>query len=86
MASNFNFTIQKIGDSLHLKLYGDFDGTSACELTNSFQKYYKKPYQIFIDTNDLRIINPFGIDIMQRKVGSLERFVFIGMNKKEFLL
>ena len=86
MASNFNFTTKKIGDRLHLKLYGDFDGSSACELTNSLQKYHNKPYQIFIDTNDLRTVNPFGIDIMQREIGNLERFVFIGRKKKEFLL
>ena len=85
MASNFNFTIQKIGDSLHLKLYGDFDGTSACELTNSLEKYYSKPFHIFIDTNDLKTVHPFGTDLLKKKAGSLKRFIFIGMKKNEFL-
>ena len=86
MASNFNFTIQKIGDSLHLKLYGDFDGSSACELTNSLYKYYSQPYHIFIDTEDLKTVHPFGRDIFQKKAGSLKRFVFIGKNKNELSL
>ena len=34
MASNFKISVHRNSDSLDLKLMGDFDGTSACELLN----------------------------------------------------
>ena len=38
MASNFRLFLHETGDSLHLKLYGDFDGSSAHELINALKK------------------------------------------------
>jgi len=34
MASNFQITFNRHEDSMHLRLYGDFDGSSAHELIN----------------------------------------------------
>ena len=38
MASNFQLLSYRNKDSLHLQLYGDFDGNSAYELINTLKK------------------------------------------------
>jgi hypothetical protein len=47
MASNFKLFLDETGDSLHLKLYGDFDGSSAHELIHTLKKCGSRFYQIF---------------------------------------
>jgi hypothetical protein len=66
-------------------LDGDFDGNSAHELINALIEHGTGFYQIFIDTNSLKTIYPFGIDVFQK---NLDRFnkkfsnlIFIGENK-----
>ena len=87
MASNFQIYSYKTRDSLHLKLAGDFDGTSAYELINVLNKYGKGFHEIFIDINDLKFIHPFGRDVFQKNLrssGKLYRnLVFIGKNGHE---
>ena len=53
MASNFQLLSYRNKNSLHLQLYGDFDGNSAFELINTLKKNGRDFIQIFIDTNDL---------------------------------
>ena len=65
MASDFQIFSYETRDSLHLKLAGDFDGTSAFELLETLKKYGSGFYQIFIDTNDLKTIHPFGREVFQ---------------------
>ena len=67
MASNFHMFSFKTKDSLHLKLEGDFDGNSAYELLETLKKYDSGSYQIFIDTNDLKTIYPFGKEVFLLK-------------------
>lgn len=86
MASNFKLSLHRTRDSLHLKLYGDFDGTSAYELINTLHHYCNTSRQIFIDTEDLKTIHPFGRNVFQMKVGNLKRFIFIGKNKDRLYL
>jgi hypothetical protein len=90
MASNFKLFMHEAGDSLHLKLYGDFDGSSAHELINALKKYGTKFYQIFIDTDDLEMIHSFGRDVFQKYYGFLDKrlqnLVFIGKNKLKLTL
>ena len=87
MASNFNIYSFKTRDSLHLKLTGDFDGSSAYELINTLTEYGKGLYEIYIDTNDLKTIHPFGKDVFQKNLGSSNKLyrnlVFIGKNGHE---
>jgi hypothetical protein len=87
MASNFHIYSFKTRDSLHLKLEGDFDGSSAYELINALTQYGKGFYEIFIDTNDLKIIHPFGKDVFQKTLRSTNKLyrnlVFIGKNVNE---
>jgi len=84
MASNFNIHSLKTRDSLHLKLTGDFDGSSAHELINMLTERCKGIYDIFIDTNDLKSIHPFGIEVFQKNLCSsklsFKNLVFIRSN------
>jgi len=84
MASNFQIYSFKTRDSLHLKLTGDFDGSSAYELINVLTEHGKGLYEIFIDTNDLTRIHPFGKDVFQKNLRSSNKLfrnlVFIGKN------
>jgi hypothetical protein len=85
MASNFKLFSHETKEALHLKLYGDFDGTSAHELLNALKNYTSTFYQIFIDTEDLNTIHPFGRDIFQYHLRALRNrlncFIFIGKHK-----
>jgi hypothetical protein len=84
MASNFHIFSYKTKDSLHLNLEGDFDGNSAYELLETLKKYSSSFYQVFIDTNDLKTIYPFGEEVFQKKLGIFSRkfnnLIFIGEN------
>ena len=88
MASNFKFFLHRTKDSLHMKLYGDFDGNSALELLNALKDYSRDFCQIFIDTNDLSTIYPFGKDVFQNKINTLNfnNLTFIGRNKHRLTL
>jgi len=84
MASNFQILSFKTRDSLHLKLTGDFDGSSAYELINILTKNNKGFQEIFIDTNDLNDIYPFGTEVFQKRFGVLKNqfhsITFLGKN------
>jgi hypothetical protein len=90
MASNFKLFFYEKGDSLHLKLHGDFDGTSALELINALKKIPDKSFQIFIDTEYLSNISSFGRDVFQKKFGieykRSNALIFIGKHKYELTL
>ncbi len=85
MASNFRIYRHRTGDSLHLKLDGDFDGNSAHELINALTEYGTGFNQIFIDTNDLKMIHPFGRNVFQKNLGRFNkkwnRLIFTGANE-----
>ena len=89
MASNFQIYSFKTNNSLHLKLLGDFDGSSAHELIHTLTKHSKGFYEIFIDTNELNHIHPFGREVFQKKLGALKKqfhgITFLGRNGHEFL-
>lgn len=86
MASNFHMFSYETGNSLHLKLEGDFDGTSAYELLETLKKG-NGFYQIFIETNDLKTIYAFGREVFQRKLGIFKQqsshLIFIGENGRK---
>ena len=89
MAPNFSCFINETSDSLHLKLYGDFDGDSAYQLINSIKNKGKNFLNVFIDTNDLNRVYPFGISVFEKKVRTIFKkkntLIFIGKNKAAFL-
>ena len=88
MASNFHVFSNQNRDSLHLHMYGDFDGTSAYELINTLIKQGENYFEVFIDTNDLITVHPFGIDVFQKKFNLLARnninLIFIGRHRHRF--
>ena len=88
MASNFQIFSFKTKDSLHLKLDGDFDGSSAHELINTLINHSAGLWDIFIDTNNLKTINPFGIDVFQKNLNGIKKqlknLIIVGANKYKF--
>jgi len=85
MASNFQISSIKKNHNLHLKLYGDFDVTSAQELTNTLLTHGAGCWDIFIDTNDLETIHPLGRVTFKMNFSNfkkqLNNIFFIGANK-----
>ena len=88
MASNFKFFSHLTENSLHLKLYGDFDGNSALELLSALTEHDNSLRHIFIDTNDLNNIYPFGKDVFQNNLGAMQsnKLTFLGKNKHNLML
>ena len=80
MANNFKFLSNSARDKIQLKLYGDFDGSSACELINFLKNYKSGSNQISIDTNNLNTLHPFGIDVFKRNLSNLD------INKKKITI
>ena len=72
MANNFKFLSNSIRERIRLKLYGDFDGSSACELINFLKNYRSGSTQISIDTNGLNTLHPFGMDVFRRNLSTLD--------------
>ena len=67
MAVNFRITLHRSSDSLHLNLTGDFDGSSACELINILQENRNGIKKVYIHTNGIGHIYPFGRGIFHDK-------------------
>ena len=84
MALNFKMAIHRNSNNVHLKLFGDFDGASACELINALERNCKGGDQIFIHTACLRNIAIFGASLFQKNLGPIRRkhikLVFTGDN------
>jgi len=66
MASNFRIYCHQNKDNLHLKLIGDFDGSSAYELINTLKKYRGIVRRVFIHTCFLSSVYSFGLDVFQK--------------------
>ena len=82
MAINFKIFKHKSKNRVHLTLDGDFDGTSARELVNTLKTCGRDVDQVFIDTNGLRSVHPFGRVVLRRNLSGLcgrcTNLVFIG--------
>ena len=74
-------------DNLHLKLVGDFDGSSAQQLLNLLAKNSQGASRVFIHTGCLRSIHPFGRSVFRSHMnvmsGSPAAIVFTGENASE---
>lgn len=66
MASNFKIFSYKTSDGLHLKLTGDFDGSSAHELINTLKTHHANVGKIIVHTSKLTSIHPFGLDVFKK--------------------
>ena len=71
MASNFKFSTYRNSDNIHIKLFGDFDGTSASELINLLKNSTEHVSKIFIHTSCMGEILPFGQKVFFGNLGFL---------------
>ena len=82
MAANFGITVDKNSAGFGLKLAGDFDATSAYELIYAIKKLPYDTAKLYIYTDGLKTINPFGLDIFHKFMRSLNgqsaKIVFTG--------
>lgn len=87
MASNFRISTHRNSENLHIKLMGDFDGSSALQLLNIMKKANNGVYRIIVHTSNLNIIYPFGRDTFQRNLRDLDdypiRLLFTGENANQ---
>ena len=63
MAANFRMIRRRKKNNLHLKLSGDFDGMSAMELLNVLEENADTAKKIFIETDGICTMLPFGRDV-----------------------
>ena len=82
MAPNFQITYYRYEDGIHLKLYGDFDGSSAHELLNLLKVKSDDTSKIYIHTDGIKHLHPFGISTFLKGIrirnGCANRIVFTG--------
>jgi len=87
MARNFRISVHRNSENLHLKLMGDFDGTSAHELLAVLKRYSNRTSTVFIHTACLRDIHPFGVSVFQSNLGVLKgksvKLLFTGENASQ---
>jgi hypothetical protein len=73
MAGNFRVVVHRNSDSLHLRLEGDFDGSSAHQLLCMLGENGNKVRKVFIHTNGLKEIHPFGKAVFQKNLNDFNR-------------
>lgn len=84
MASNFRISARPSNRDVEVRLNGDFDGTSACELLNFLGDMCNGAVRVFVDTQGLKKVYPFGVDTFQNNLYLLKglhlRLSFTGRN------
>ena len=90
MAKNFRILSgEKNSDWIRIHLRGDFDGTSAHELINLLQKHLSSHPKVAINTEGLKRINAFGVDVFTLRLKLLRRrhsrIVFTGRHRSNFI-
>ena len=73
MATNFRILVHRSADSIHLKLSGDFDGSSASELLHVMKSHRRKGEKIILHTNGLGEVYPFGQAIFQTRFSQISK-------------
>ncbi|MFP4531848.1 MAG: hypothetical protein ACLFNS_04095 [Desulfobacterales bacterium] len=87
MASNFRINSQKKKETLYMKLSGDFDGTAALELIYALKEKIGVADKIFIDTNGLKTLVPFGRMVFNNNfdfsTAAFQKIVFTGDHRNQ---
>ena len=87
MASNFKIAIHRNDENLHLKLMGDFDGSSAQDLLNGLKKHCHGISRVFIHTNCLKYVHAFDREALYKNlsnvIGKSIHVVFTGEKASE---
>ena len=88
MSQKFELSSCRTNDILHLKLLGEFDGSSACELVKKIKEDGSGASQIIVDTTEVRRVHPFGRIVLQNRLGQVSRrligLTFKGKHKHQF--
>jgi len=90
MAGNFYILVTKAGDYVCLKLNGDFDGSSACELVNLLDggDLLDSSKKVLVDTDSLKHIYPFGLNILHHRLHEVKSkkipLIFTGKMSGQF--
>ena len=71
MASNFKIFVHTNSENIHLKLVGDFDGSSAYELLDALKRYCRGTSGAFIHTSCLNQIHSIGRSVFQNNLSVL---------------
>jgi hypothetical protein len=84
MATNFRISMHRNCESLHLKLMGDFDGSSAHELLEVLKRNSHGIVKAFIHTSSLKDLHPFGRNVFLSNLDFMEgksiSMMFTGTN------
>ena len=82
MAANFRIKLHRKTNNIRMKLCGDFDGMSAMELICAIKDNSTAAKRIYIETDGLNSLLPFGLDVFQKKLSLPPaisgKLVFIG--------
>lgn len=89
MATYFEISIHRNNENLHLRLIGDFDGTSAHQLLDVLKRHCKHTSRVFIHTSSLSNIHPFGVHVFHNNLDILKgqsiTLAFTGENASELV-
>jgi hypothetical protein len=84
MASNFKISLRESGQTIKVRVSGDFDGSSALELLNFIRENCAGCETVVLNTDGLKEIYPFGRDMFQKNLcllnGTHLGLVFRGKN------
>jgi hypothetical protein len=73
MASSFRIVMHENSENLHLRLVGDFDGSSACELLEVLKNKAYAVQKVFVHTSGLGEIHPFGQGVFEKRTSELRK-------------
>ena len=89
MAANFKIRFSGKNGSGHLKLSGEFDGSSAHELINYLNNHCHDTAPIPIDTNHLTNVYSFGLEVLFNNIRNADslhdRLQFTGLHASRFI-
>lgn len=74
MAANFRIQTRKgKNKKVFINLSGDFDGTSAWELINKLNQCSDRTPLIVVNTDKIKIIEPYGLGVLEKNVGAIKK-------------
>ena len=89
MATNFRISIDRVGENIQIKLTGDFDGSSGLHFPYSIQDCLKVSKKIFINTDFIGNIEPFGVNVFRYNAGEISKYsnrIILSGEKALFLM
>ncbi len=66
MAKNRKIFVHRNSENIHMKLFGDFDGSLASELLNLLKKNCNAASKIFIHTDCLKTVHSLGQSVFHK--------------------